>query len=509
MFEPAPSVPAVKLSFENYDPEGFYDEMFAVPGQPRVEAVDLVNRIESLDVGELLRRQAAAERLLFRLGITFNVYGESQGTERIFPFDILPRIVAAAEWARLELGLKQRIRALNCFIDDVYHDQHILHDGVVPRELVQDARSYRQTCHGLNPPHGVWCHVTGTDLIRDRDGVVYVLEDNLRCPSGVSYVLQNRQVMRRTFPRLFNSNNVRPVADYPSKLLQMLESLAPSGAARPRVALLTPGVFNSAYYEHSFLAQQMGVELVEGRDLVVQDGFVSMRTTSGFERVDVIYRRIDDDFLDPRAFRPDSMLGVPGLMDAYRQGRVALANAPGTGIADDKVIYAYVPQMIRYYLNEEALLPNVPTYVCADAEQRAYVLDHLEELVVKAANESGGYGMLIGPHSSAEQRQKFAGLIEDNPRNYIAQPTLSLSRVPTIVGDHFEGRHVDLRPYILYGDDLFVLPGGLTRVALRKGSLVVNSSQGGGSKDTWVLVDRHEEEETAPAPQQSQSQSQT
>ncbi|MDX1965660.1 MAG: circularly permuted type 2 ATP-grasp protein [Planctomycetaceae bacterium] len=509
MFEPAPSVPAVKLSFENYDPEGFYDEMFAVMGQPRAEAVDLVHRIESLDVGELLRRQAAAERLLFRLGITFNVYGESQGTERIFPFDILPRIVAAAEWARLELGLKQRIRALNHFIDDVYHDQHILHDGVVPRELVQDARSYRQTCHGLNPPHGVWCHVTGTDLIRDRDGVVYVLEDNLRCPSGVSYVLQNRQVMRRTFPRLFNSNNVRPVADYPSKLLQMLESLAPSGAARPRVALLTPGVFNSAYYEHSFLAQQMGVELVEGRDLVVQDGFVSMRTTSGFERVDVIYRRIDDDFLDPRAFRPDSMLGVPGLMDAYRRGRVALANAPGTGIADDKVIYAYVPQMIRYYLNEEALLPNVPTYVCADAEQRAYVLDHLEELVVKAANESGGYGMLIGPQSSAEQRQKFAGLIQDNPRNYIAQPTLSLSRVPTIVGDHFEGRHVDLRPYILYGDDLFVLPGGLTRVALRKGSLVVNSSQGGGSKDTWVLVDRHEEEETATAPQPLPSQSQT
>ncbi len=514
MLEPALSVPAIQLSFESYDPEDFYDEMFAAAGGPRTEAVDLVNRIESLDVGELLRRQAAAERLLYRLGITFNVYGESQGTERIFPFDILPRIVAAAEWARIEQGLKQRIRALNRFIDDVYHDQHILHDGVVPRELVQDARSYRQTCHGLNPPHGVWCHVTGTDLIRDRDGVVYVLEDNLRCPSGVSYVLQNRQVMRRTFPRLFNSNNVRPVADYPSKLLQMLESLAPNGEARPRVALLTPGVFNSAYYEHSFLAQQMGVELVEGRDLVVQDGFVYMRTTSGFERVDVIYRRIDDDFLDPEAFRPDSMLGVAGLMDAYRRGHVALANAPGTGIADDKVIYAYVPQMIRYYLSEEPILPNVPTYVCADEEQRAYVLDHLDELVVKAANESGGYGMLIGPHASPEQRQKFAGLIRENPRNYIAQPTLSLSRVPTIVGDHFEGRHVDLRPYILYGDDLFILPGGLTRVALRKGSLVVNSSQGGGSKDTWVLVDRHEfdrpeAEESGSMQQQTQSMSQS
>ncbi len=498
MAESAPNVPPIKLTFDGYDPETFYDEMFSSPGVPRPEAVDLVNRVGTLDSGELLRRQAAAERLLFRLGITFNVYGENHGTERIFPFDILPRIVAAAEWERIERGLRQRIRALNLFINDVYHDQQILQDGVVPAELVRDARSYRQPCQGLTPPHGVWCHVTGTDLIRGQDGAVYVLEDNLRCPSGVSYVLQNRQVMRRTFPRLFNKNRVRPVGDYASRLLKMLESLAPGGIARPRVVVLTPGIYNSAYYEHSFLAQQMGVELVEGRDLVVKDSFVYMRTTSGFERVDVIYRRIDDDFIDPQVFRPESMLGVPGLMDVYRRGRVALANAPGTGIADDKVIYAYVPQMIEYYLNEEAILPNVPTYVCADADQRDYVLKHLDELVVKAANESGGYGMLIGPHASQEQRNKFAQLIQENPRNYIAQPTISLSRVPTIIGDHFEGRHVDLRPYILYGQDIFVLPGGLTRVALRKGSLVVNSSQGGGSKDTWVLVDQEPAQRPAP-----------
>jgi uncharacterized circularly permuted ATP-grasp superfamily protein len=489
MLEPPPPVPAIKLSFDDYDPEGFYDEFFAAPQEARTEALELIHRIESLEPGELLRRQAAAERLLYRLGITFNVYGAEQGTERIFPFDIVPRIVAAAEWTHIERGLKQRIRALNKFIHDIYHEQQILHDGVIPRELVQDAKSYREPCHGLEPPHGVWCHVTGTDLIRHSDGQIYVLEDNLRCPSGVSYVLQNRHVMRRTFPRLFTANRVRPVGDYPSQLLQMLQSLAPGGVDNPRVVVLTPGVFNSAYYEHSFLAQQMGVELVEGRDLVVQDGFVRMRTTSGFERVDVIYRRIDDDFIDPQVFRSDSMLGVAGLMDVYRRGRVALANAPGTGIADDKVIYAYVPQMIRYYLNEDAILPNVPTHVCCDPEQRDYVLGHLDELVVKAANESGGYGMLIGPHATDAERQKFRELIEANPRNYIAQPTLSLSRVPTIIGDHFEGRHVDLRPYILYGDDIFVLPGGLTRVALRKGSLVVNSSQGGGSKDTWVLAD--------------------
>jgi uncharacterized circularly permuted ATP-grasp superfamily protein len=423
------------------------------------------------------------------MGITFNVYGDGAGAERIFPFDLVPRIVSASEWSIIERGLKQRIQALNLFIDDVYHDQRIVKDGVVPREVVASARTLRPQCAGLTPPHRIWCHVTGTDLVRDGDGQVYVLEDNLRCPSGVSYVLENRNVMKRTFPRVFESSRIRPVHDYPSRLREMLEYLAPAGADPPHVVVLTPGIHNSAYFEHSFLAQQMGVELVEGRDLVVSDGFVWMRTTQGFERVDVIYRRVDDDFLDPKTFRADSLLGVPGLMDVYKAGRVALANAPGTGVADDKVVYAYVPAIVKYYLGEDAILPNVPTYVCADDRDRGYVLEHLSTLVVKAANESGGYGMLVGPHSTRDQQVQFAERIKANPRNYIAQPTLALSRVPTIVGDSFEGRHVDLRPYVLYGKSIFVLPGGLTRVALKKGSLVVNSSQGGGSKDTWVLAD--------------------
>lgn len=476
------------LGFETYDTEGFYDELIDEHGRPRPGAELLIERIDSLEGDELLRRQAAAERLLFRMGVTFSVYGSEQGTEKIFPFDVVPRIVPADEWQRLERGLKQRITALNLLIDDAYHQQRIVRDGVLPGELLEGAKSFRDVCRGLDPPRGIWCHVTGTDLVRDRDGTVYVLEDNLRCPSGVSYVLQNRLVMKRSFPQIFDASRVRPVFDYPSHLLRTLENLAPDGVDSPTVVVLTPGIYNSAYYEHSFLAQQMGVELVEGRDLVVRDGLVYMRTTSGFERVDVIYRRIDDDFLDPEMFRPDSMLGVPGLFDAYRRGRVALANAPGTGVADDKVIYAYVERAIRYYLSEEPIIPNVPTYVCYDRQQQKYVLENLDKLVVKAANESGGYGMLVGPHSTAAQRESFAGLIRANPRNYIAQPTLSLSRVPTIVDDHFEGRHVDLRPYILYGKDIYVLPGGLTRVALRKGSLVVNSSQGGGSKDTWVIA---------------------
>ena len=492
------------LVFGAYDTEGIYDELIDEHGQPRSGAELLVRKIDSLDPGELRRRQSVAERMLFRMGITFSVYGDTQGTEKIFPFDIVPRIICAQEWDRIEQGLTQRIRALNLFIDDIYHEQRILQDGVVPRELVLGARSYRQVCHGLNPPHGVWCHVTGTDLVRDRDGQIYVLEDNLRCPSGVSYVLQNRQVMKRSFPAIFEATGVRPVVDYASQLLATLEHLAPEHVKSPTVVVLTPGIYNSAYFEHSFLAQQMGVELVEGRDLMVHDGFVCMKTTAGPERVDVIYRRIDDDFLDPQAFRPDSMLGIPGVIDVYRKGRVALANAPGTGIADDKVIYAYVEKMIRYYLAEEPIIPNVPTYVCQEEDQRRYVLEHLDQLVVKAANESGGYGMLIGPHSTHEEQDKFAALIRENPRNYIAQPTLTLSRVPTIVDDHFEGRHVDLRPYILYGRDIYVLPGGLTRVALRKGSLVVNSSQGGGSKDTWVLAGPGQETSSATS---SQSQS--
>jgi uncharacterized circularly permuted ATP-grasp superfamily protein len=478
------------VNFSGYQTGGFYDEMFLPSGEPRPDARLLVETIESLSDGELLVRQSSAERLLLQMGITFTVYGDTSGTERIFPFDLIPRIVTAQDWAWIEKGLKQRISALNLFIDDIYHDQKILKQGKVPESVIRSAQTLRPQCLGLNPPRGIWCHVTGTDLVRDRDGQIYVLEDNLRVPSGVSYVLENRQIMKRTFPQLFEGMKIRPVDDYASKLLEMLQSLAPEHVPEPRVVVLTPGIYNSAYFEHSFLAQQMGVQLVEGRDLVVDaDGYVVMRTTKGFQRVDVIYRRIDDDFLDPKAFRSDSLLGVPGLMEAFQRGRVALANAPGNGVADDKVVYAYVPEIIRYYLAEEPVIPNVPTYLCWRDADRQHVLANLDKLVVKAANEAGGYGMLVGPHSTAAQREEFAAKIQANPRNYIAQPTLGLSRVPTIVDDHPEGRHVDLRPYILYGKDIYVLPGGLTRVALKRGSLVVNSSQGGGSKDTWVVAE--------------------
>ena len=473
--------------FDGYNTDGFYDEMFAPDGSARLAAQMLVERIEGFPEGELTRRQIAAEYALLRMGITFNVYADEQGVEKIFPFDLIPRIIDANEWRWIERGLKQRIHALNLFIDDVYHDQKILKDGVVPADIVLSSERYLQPCIGLNPPRGVWCHITGTDLVRDGDGQIYVLEDNLGCPSGVSYVVENRQLMKRTFPQLFGMAEIQPVEDYPTHLLNMLRYLVTDKVLSPEVALLTPGIYNSAYFEHSFLAQQMGVELVEGRDLVVMDGFVHMRTTKGFERVDVIYRRINDDFLDPTVFKPESMLGVPGLMDVYKAGRVALVNAPGTCVADDKVVCSFVPQIIKYYLGEDIIVPNVPTYMCWEDTDRKYVLEHLDELVVKEANQSGGYGMLIGPHATQDEREDFARRIKDNPRNYIAQPTLSLSRVPVLIDDHFEGRHVDLRPFILYGEDIYVLPGGLTRVALKKGSLVVNSSQGGGSKDTWVL----------------------
>ena len=476
------------MTFDGYDTGGLYDEMFLPDGTPRPEARLLVERIEALPDGELVRRHQAAERALLNTGITFTVYGDDQGTERIFPFDIVPRIVPGDAWDPIERGLKQRIQALNLFLDDVYHDRRIVRDGVVPSDVVDSSQGFRPQCVGLDPPGGVWCHITGTDLVRDGDGTVYVLEDNLRCPSGVSYVLENRAVMQETFPAVFEGLRVRPVNDYPSRLLTMLEEVAPQAAARPGVAVLTPGVFNSAYFEHSFLAQQMGVELVEGRDLVVANDRLQMRTTRGLKPVDVLYRRIDDDFLDPTCFRADSLLGVPGIMELYQRGRVALVNAPGTGVADDKVVYAYVPDMIRYYLDQDAILPNVPTWLCWRDADRRYVLDHLPELVVKSANEAGGYGMLVGPESTEAQRREFAARIEAAPRNYIAQPTLALSRVPTRVDRRFEGRHVDLRPYILCGREVYVLPGGLTRVALRKGTLVVNSSQGGGSKDTWVLA---------------------
>jgi uncharacterized circularly permuted ATP-grasp superfamily protein len=481
------------MQFAQYRTDSFYDEMFDPQGAARPEARLLLETIESLDEGQLQRCQRAAERLLLQLGVTFNVYGDSAGTERIFPFDLIPRIVRAGEWSWIERGLKQRIHALNEFIDDIYHEQRILKDKVIPEEVIRSATFYRPQCVGIDPPRRVWCHITGTDLVRHSDGQVYVLEDNLRVPSGVSYVLENRDLMKRTFPQIFEGLHVRPVDDYPSKLLETLEAIAPPSSwqksQKPTVVLLTPGMYNSAYFEHSFLAQKMGVQLVEGRDLAVLDGAVWMRTTKGLRKVDVIYRRIDDDFLDPKAFRPDSLLGVPGLVDAYRAGNVALANAPGNGVADDKVVYAYVPDMIRYYEGEEPILPNVPTFLCWRDQDRKHVLQNLDKLVVKSANEAGGYGMLVGPHSTAGEREEFAARIQARPRDYIAQPTLALSRVPTLVDDHFEGRHVDLRPYILYGQEIQVLPGGLTRVALRKGSLVVNSSQGGGSKDTWVLAD--------------------
>jgi uncharacterized circularly permuted ATP-grasp superfamily protein len=473
---------------QGYDTAGFYDEMFLEDGSPRPAARRLAQRLDSLDTTELQRRQKAADAELLNMGITFNVYGHEAGTEKVWPFDLIPRIIDENEWMAIEKGLKQRIRALNMFIDDMYHEQKIIKAGVLPDYMIESSKGFLKQIHGMNPARGIWCHITGTDLVRAADGRVYVLEDNLRCPSGVSYVLENREVMRRTFPQLFNGQSILPVESYPEQLLKMLQYVAPESARRdPTVVVLSPGIYNSAYFEHCFLAQQMGVELVQGSDLVVSNGFVHMRTTHGLEQVDVIYRRIDDDFLDPESLRKDSTLGVPGLMKVYREGKVSLVNAPGTGVADDKAVYAYVPKMIKYYLGEEMTLPNVPTYLCGDESERKYVLDNIADLVIKPANESGGYGILLGPRASKDELEKYRGLISANPRNYVAQPMLSLSRVPTLCGDRLEGRHVDLRPYILYGEDIYVLPGGLTRVALVKGSLVVNSSQGGGSKDTWVL----------------------
>lgn len=475
------------MTIHTYDPGTIYDEMFAQDSVPRPHARLVADFLASLPPEQLHRKQQIAEQLLLHMGITFNVYGDPNGTEKIFPFDIVPRIVDEAEWELISSGLEQRVRALNAFLDDIYHAQKIVADGVIPGELIHSAAGFRPQCMGIDPPRGIWCHITGTDLVRDGSGALYVLEDNLRCPSGVSYMLANRLVMKRSFPNLFSSANVRPVDNYAYRLREALEHLAPDVLSDPRIVVLTPGIHNSAYYEHSFLAQQMGVPLVEGQDLIVDDGYVCMRTTRGLQRVDVIYRRIDDDFLDPGAFREDSALGVRSLMEVFRAGRVAIANAPGTGVADDKAIYAYVPDIIRYYLGEEIRIPNVPTYVCERESDRAYVLEHIKELVVKATNESGGYGMLIGPHASETDHEEFRRRITANPRGYIAQPTLSLSSAPILTEDRFEGRHVDLRPYIILGRQPYVTSGGLTRVALRKGSLVVNSSQGGGSKDTWVV----------------------
>jgi uncharacterized circularly permuted ATP-grasp superfamily protein len=481
------------MRFDGYDPENgpFFDELFRAPGRPRPDLEAVVAGIAGLDDGVLQARQRAAEHMLLNLGITFTLNGDAgeDGAERIFPFDIIPRVIAAREWQRLERGIQQRLHALNSFLEDIYGEQRIIREGILPEYLVATCADYRPACRGLTPPQGIWCHVSGTDLVRHKDGEFYVLEDNLRCPSGVSYVLENRELVKSALPALFQQLSIRHIYDYPMRLLETLRHLALDRVDDPRVVVLTPGRYNSAYYEHCFLAQQMGVELVESQDLLVEGGYVQMKTTQGLERVDVIYRRIGDDFLDPQVFRPDSLLGVPGVMQAYLDQKVALANAPGTGVADDKAIYAYVEKMIRFYASEEPILKNVPTYVCGDEEQRRYVLDHLDELVVKATDGAGGYGMLIGPHSSAEQRLEFRGRITQNPRRYIAQPTLSLSRVPTIIEDRLEPRHVDLRPFALHGREIYVQPGGLTRVALNRGSLVVNSSQGGGSNDTWVLAE--------------------
>ena len=475
--------------FGAYGLDAAYDEMFDATGQPRPSYQALYDYLLGLPEGELRRHQAAADVTFLNQGITFVVNGAEQGAERIWPYDLLPRIITAAEWSTIERGLTQRLTALNMFLKDVYHEGRILSEGVVPRAMVYSCRHYRREMRGLRVPRDIYVAVAGADLVRLPDGGFAVLEDNLRVPSGVSYMLTNRQVMKRIAPSLFGRYGVRSINHYGQALLATLQALAPAHSAEPTIVLLTPGVFNSAYFEHTYLARQMGIELVEGRDLLVHDNVVYMRTTAGLCRVDVIYRRVDDDFLDPLAFRGDSMLGVAGLLNAYRAGNVALANAIGTGIADDKALYAYVPAIIRFYLSEEPILPNVETYLLTDDAQRAYVLEHLDELVVKAVGESGGYGMLIGPQSTAAQREEFRDRVIADPRNYIAQPTLRLSRAPCYTNGRVEPRHVDLRPFTLCGKGITIVPGGLPRVALQRGSLVVNSAQGGGSKDTWVLYE--------------------
>lgn len=476
------------IDFKQYDPGNAYDELISSKGHPRRAARSLCRFLANLGDEEVTDLTQGIDLAIRALGISFTVYSEGSNIDRMWPLDLVPRIITAKEWTKTEAGLKQRLKALNMFITDLYNEQQVVKDGVFPREVLKGAKNYRPQCEGITPPFGVWAHICGTDLVRDADGKQYVLEDNLRVPSGVSYMLENRHVMKRVFPELFEDYDILPVDDYTTQLYDMLASLSPRQNQTPEVVVLTPGIYNSAYFEHSYLAQQMGAELVQGSDLLVDDDdMVYMRTVYGPKRVDVIYRRIDDDFLDPEAFRKDSALGCPGLMRAWRQGNVALANAPGAGVADDKVVYAFVPEIIRYYLNETPIIPNVPTYLCMDEEQREYVLEHLEELVVKPANESGGYGLLVGPKASKTELKKFAQLIRKDPRNYIAQPTLNISTVPTLCDGGVAPRHVDLRPFTLQGEKSYSTTGGLSRVALREGSLVVNSSQGGGSKDTWVV----------------------
>jgi uncharacterized circularly permuted ATP-grasp superfamily protein len=472
-----------------YDPAPFYDEMFLSPGDPRPHYKVLRDHLQTMTAEMFAERRRVADAAFLYQGITFTVYGQEQGIERIFPFDLVPRIIPQKEWDYIERGVAQRVKALNLFLHDIYHDQRILREKLIPAELVFSSRHFRREMMGLNVPKDRYVHVVGTDIVRGDDGEYYVLEDNLRSPSGVSYMLENRQVMKRIFSDLFGRYDVQPIEHYPQELLNTLRSVAPHEYSDATVVLLTPGIFNSAYFEHTFLARQMGIEIVEGRDLVAHQNKIYMRTTRGLKLVDVIYRRVDDDYLDPLNFRQDSALGVAGLLNAYRAGNVTIANAIGTGVADDKAVYSFTPEMIRFYLSEEPILNNVPTYLGWREKECDHILNNLDKLVVKAVNESGGYGMLVGPHASKEDREKFKEQVRASPRNYIAQPTLALSRHPTLLEEELHGCHIDLRPYILYGDDVVVVPGGLTRVALRKGSLVVNSSQGGGSKDTWVLRD--------------------
>jgi len=489
LFEPRGAAADLRMLLQQYNGEGFFDEMSPANSAVRKHYQKFIERFGTCPQPEFDKKRRAVDLAFLRQGITFNVYGDSKGAERIFPFDLVPRIIPAVEWDEIERGLIQRITALNLFLHDIYHEQHIVKDGIIPSFYVLSAKHFRREVVNFNVPGDIYIHVCGTDLIRGDDGRYLVLEDNGRTPSGVSYVLENRRAMKRSFPEIFETVGVRPVDTYPAELLKVLKYSAPAGVADPTVVLLTPGAFNSAYFEHTYLARQMGIEIVEGRDLVVRDGRVYMRTTKGPKQVHVIYRRIDDDFLDPTVFRRDSVLGVPGLVHAYRSGNVSLANSIGTGVADDKVMYHFVPKMIKYYLGADPILQNVPTYLASETADRKYMLENLDKLVVKAANESGGYGMLMGPKASKAEIEIFRTKIEQDPRNYIGQPMIALSRHPTFIEESgaFEGRHVDLRPFILYGEKPVIVPGGLTRVALNKGSLVVNSSQGGGSKDTWVL----------------------
>ena len=476
------------MDFKDYDSKSTYDELLGPGGRARPFASQLIKHLRSLSQAELLERKEASDLAITVMGITYTVYTEEGQTDSIWPFDIIPRVIPKTEWDRVAAGLKQRVQALNMFIGDIYGKQRIIKDKIVPNELIQSSRNFRKQAVGMTPSLGVWAHICGCDLVRDKDGTPYVLEDNLRVPSGVSYMLENRQVTKRIFPELFQDYSILPIDDYPSQLFDTLASVAPEPKEYPEVVVLTPGIYNSAYFEHAYLAQQMGVELVEGRDLfVADDDCVYMKTIAGFSRVDVIYRRVDDLFLDPEAFEPNSLLGVPGLIRAWHKGKVALANAPGCGVADDKVVCYYVPEMIRYYLDQEPILKNVETYLCEKPKEREYVLKNLDKLVVKPANEAGGYGMLIGPKATIKERKAMAARIKKTPREYIAQPTLTLSTAPTLINNTIEPRHLDLRPFILSGENKYVTTGGLTRVALRKGSLVVNSSQGGGSKDTWIV----------------------